>query len=125
MDTHCGWHESLVFHGKVRDADEAVSVCLQPGLQYAIRFGVPGTELTVSFSVEHRHVRGDHDWERFGDSYWTYLTVTFDGVTYTVWVSQPKSDDDLPNGHFHMTGEGIDSRFDLEPASIISELPFD
>ena len=125
MNTHCGLHESLVFHGRILGAEESVSVCLQPGLQYGFHYGVPGRPLITSFSIDGMKVRGDYDWERIGDADWTFLALPFEGVTYTIWVSRPESGDDLPQGRIEIAGRGANTTFAFEPSSIFSTLPFD
>lgn len=125
MSIHCGCHETIVFHGKILDAEESVSVCLEPGLRYGFHYGVPGKPLIASFSVDAMSVRGDFDWRRLGEIDWASLTLPFDGMVYTIWVSRPETDNDLPQGRLNIAGRGGDTGLALEPASIVSTLPLD
>lgn len=125
MNTHCSDYECLVFHGQILGAEESVSVCLEPGLHYGFRYGVPGKPLIASFSIDATTVRGDFDWQRFGETDWASLTLPVDGVTYTLWVSRPDSDDALPQGRMDIKGGDMDAELVLEPSSIVSTLPFD
>lgn len=125
---HCGYHEHLVFFGKLRGAAEAVCICLEPGLAYGFRFGAPGGPPKASFSVAGPHVRGGDDCERIDGVDWTHLSVSQDGVTYTVWVSLPEKAGETPMGRLEIAGEDTGSAptsFEFEPASILSDLPFD
>lgn len=121
---HCGPHERIMFCGKVAGTDEAVCVCLQPGLHYGFHFGTAGQPLQVSFSVEDLRVHGDFDWELIDGVEWASLSTTHDGVKYTCWVSRPETDGELPRGRFEVAGDDI-KVFELEPASIVHDLPFD
>lgn len=122
--SHCGPHERIVFCGKVKDAEEVVCVCLEPGLYYGFRFGAPGQPLQVSFSVEDTKVHGDYDWERIDDTDWARLSVSHEGVTYTAWVSRSETNGDRPLGRLEIKGKG-DTSLELEPSSIIHDLPID
>lgn len=119
---HCGYHEQVVFFGTVKDSDQAVCICLEPGLQYGFRICTAGQPPEVSFSVDHSAVHGGFDVERVGALEWTSLSVSHECTTYTVWVSLP--DTDLPTGYMLIRGERC-VRLDFDPASIISGLPFD
>jgi hypothetical protein len=125
MNTHCGWHKSLVFHGQVLGAEVSVSVCLEPGLHYGFPYGVPGRPLIAAFPVESRVVRGDFDWQRVGDTDWASLTLPFEGTSYTIRVSRPLSGDDLAQGRMTIAGRGADVTLVLDPGSIVSTLPLE
>lgn len=120
---HCGYPEHVVFSGKLKGADDFVCVCLVPGQHYEFRFGAVGKPLKVSFSVNETQVVGEFDWERIGDADWTFLSITNDGTTYTVWVSRPEARGDLPFGRLEISG-GDNVVAEFEPATIAHDLPF-
>ncbi|KPP88994.1 MAG: hypothetical protein HLUCCA08_02095 [Rhodobacteraceae bacterium HLUCCA08] len=102
----------------------AVCICLEPGQHYGCRIGPPGQPAELSFSVDGTKVRADFDWHRIGDRDWASLSITHDGITVTVRVGRPETPDGMPLGRIEITDH--DTRaFDLDPATILHDLPFD
>ncbi len=120
---HCGAHEHVVFFAKIKATEDTICICLEPGLQYGFRLGAAGKPPKVSFSVDGMLVRGEFDWIRIDGSDWTYLSMSHEGATYSVWVSRPETEGDLPVGRLEIKGRD-DRVFELDPASILHDLPF-
>ncbi|MEM9198245.1 MAG: hypothetical protein AAGD12_10380 [Pseudomonadota bacterium] len=125
MTTHCGPHESVIFHGRLVGSEVAVSLCLQPGLQYGFHYGVPGGAPIVAFSIPSTAARGGWDWEDFGGMDWVSLTLPQDGMRYTLWVSRPIPETALPQAQMQIIWGDGEASYRFEPSSVISDLPFD
>lgn len=123
QNPHCGPYGHVVFSGKLRDAEDVVCICLEPGLNYGFHLGAPGAPAKISFSCDGLLVRGDHDWTRIDGTDWTSIAMSHQGQGYKVWVSRPDTSNDLPLGRLEIGGDDI-TTLEFEPGSILHDLPF-